>query len=811
LPVESGMKGAIVKLWRVVSHVVVILIGALVGDFVYIFRIAVDREYFSPSGKWLSIEVGAILLWLLWNAYSVLLARLTERDWRRIRSVDVFTLLPLLLLALHSHNHLIRELFSGVYYATAYIVAICFLVLALKVIHAAALIGGWKWALSVLVSVPAGMAVTKFRYDLAKNIFTWMRIDVFISIQLISAMILSLIVLISGMTARRPGRAIKGLIPSLAFFIIWWFFSSAPKMAIMPGPGIADQMPPALPMGLFEKGGPVKRVRLAVADELRDAILFTRPGEVSQKIDIAPGTKLAFGIGIAAFEDQPNEAVLKFKLDVEINGVKKDIWTRDLNPLRNLDDREWIDSIVDLSPYSGSDRVLTFYVAGGPFGAISRPIPVDSNEKPGLPPNILLVLVDTVRADHVGAYGYRRDTTPFIDEIVKSGMMFRKTVSTSAWTEPATFTLLTGMIPAQAEADMFASVVIPDEVEFISEILERRGYHTVAISGNYYITVSNNFAQGFETYNEQCLPYFHWRSAECVTDEALKWAGSNTGKPYFMYLHYVDPHSRYNAPPPFHDKFSLGYVGEDPRIKNGETNEFELLYERSGKKIALSDEDRRYLIDLYDGEIAYADSQIRRLFAELKKLGLLENVIVVITSDHGEEFTEHGMLGHRLNLHSTLLNVPLVFWGDGIPSGMAVDEQVSLADVMPTILDLIGVKPSSFCWGRSLVPLWKGQNLPPRVCFSQRKQLFLKEWAVTDDKYKLIAQGNGAQNRRWYDIISDPLEYNSISPDPVEKRKLQSQLDEILGWIGAHKIRWTGARHRISEEEQRKRIKVMGY
>jgi hypothetical protein len=100
---------------------------------------------------------------------------------------------------------------------------------------------------------------------------------------------------------------------------------------------------------------------------------------------------------------------------------------------------------------------------------------------------------------------------------------------------------------------------------------------------------------------------------------------------------------------------------------------------------------------------------------------------------------------------------------------------------------------------------------PPRVCFAQRRQLFLQEWAVTDNKHKLIAEGNGDKNQRWYDIVSDPLEFNNIFPDPAEKQELLTQLTDTLNWIEAHKIRWAGPAQRLDEEEKRKRIKVMGY
>jgi len=819
VPAESRIKRAISKFWNYVSHAAVLLTGALVSDF----ACAMWTSYgaggaVSTSGKWVWIELGAVLLWLLWNGYSMLIANLTGTDLRRVRGVDAFTWLPLALLGFHTHQHLIGQFFLGRHYSAAYFVATVLLVLLFKASHAAALLTGARaWAVAVLIAGIAGLVSTIQRLDFpaGNNIFSWFEVDVFIGVQLASAAIISLFVFISGAVRKRAARALKGAVALAVFLPIWLSFTAGPKPVVLPGPKIAEKMPEALPMEIFAKGGKVRRVRMVIGGELRDAVLFPQPGSVSQKLDIVPGSKLSFGIGAAVFGERPNDAVLTFSLDIERNAQKATIWKHKLDPLHVPSDRDWVDVTVDLSPLAGSESVLTFRVEGGPFGAVSRPVITKDDHNSDKPPNVLILLVDTLRDDHVGAWGYERNTTPFIDEIARTGAIFRKTVSTSSWTEPATFSLLTGMLPGQADVDLYGRVKIADKAEFLSEILHRKGYRTGAISGNYVISYTLGFDQGFETFSERCFSNFHWRSAECMTDEAIEWIDREPDRPFFLYLHYIDPHARYNAPPPYHEMFSNGYVGEDQRIKRGETMEFELMRQRADKTVTLPEEDRRYLLERYDGEIAYSDAQLRRLFDNLGKRGLLRNTIVVITSDHGEEFTEHGMLGHVLNLHGTLVNVPLVFRAEGrVPAGVVVNEPVSLADVMPTLLDMLEIEPPRMVWGRSVTRLWKGDRLEPRICFAQRRRLWFFEWAVTDGKHKLIMEStrkSGMRNPRFYDLDADPLEYNNLAGNSLQERRMREELMKTLGWINKNKIKFGGPADKLDEEKFRKRMKALGY
>jgi len=629
------------------------------------------------------------------------------------------------------------------------------------------------------------------------------------------AAVLSIIALISGLVVGKGYRSLKGVLGLFVFLSFWWSYTAAPEQEILPPPSSVERMRESLPMKYFAKGGSAKRVRVNVSDEVRDALLFPVPGKASQRMDIKPGDKLAFGLGIPIYNKDSVKNGIRFELNIDTGGGGATAWSYLMDPLHVREDRRWKDFVLDLTPYVGEGGILTIGVEGGPFGAVSSPVIVSADDGSKKPPNIIIVVIDTLRDDHVGVYGYDRDTTPFIDSLARTGVVFRNAVSTAPWTEPATFSLLAGMLPGQVDAGLWSSVVIAEGPDFISEILQRQEYRTAAVSGNYIVTHALNFDQGFETFNEQCHPWFHWRSAECVTDEGIEWARRGLGEPYVLYLHYVDPHARYYAPPPYREKFSRGYIGNDSRIAGGETVEFETMYELSGKRVELPEEDIQYMTDLYDGEVAYVDDQIKRLVDTLKAGGMLDNTVIVITSDHGEEFTEHGMLGHRLNLHGTLLNIPLIFWGnDLVPEGVSIDETVSIADISPTLIDMLGLDIPGNCWGRSLEPLWNGEVLEPRSCFAQRRQLYLDEWTVTDGKNKLIlghTKRKGIHNPRLFDLKNDPVELRNIAGNSSRQKNMRKEISDTLEWIDEHKFDLRGFPAQMDQNDFRKRMQALGY
>ena len=338
-------------------------------------------------------------------------------------------------------------------------------------------------------------------------------------------------------------------------------------------------------------------------------------------------------------------------------------------------------------------------------------------------PNVLLVVLDTVRADHVSAYGYSRATTPNLEQIARHGVLFEQAFSTSSWTLPAHASLLTGHEAHEhgAEIARYDGRFPTIEGEFL-----RRGYRTGAFSANqFFFTRRNGFGVGFlhfqdifgsnldrfaRTYYgrvlcERVVPRLGYKnivgrkSAAEVNQELLGWVDQDRKRPFFAVLNYFDAHDPYRPPQPFRGRFSKL---PDP---GGILNE---LASRSTLK------DPRQVqgeMDAYDGAIAYMDDQLGSLFHALDERGLLQNTCILVLSDHGEYFGEHGLYAHPSGLYRMAIQVPLIFyWKGHLPEGLRLPgPPVSLRDVAATLMELIPARNAFVFPGQSLAPLWSGK------------------------------------------------------------------------------------------------------
>jgi arylsulfatase A-like enzyme len=268
--------------------------------------------------------------------------------------------------------------------------------------------------------------------------------------------------------------------------------------------------------------------------------------------------------------------------------------------------------------------------------------------------NVILIVIDDLRADHLTPFGYSRDTSPFLDELAATGVLFENTVSQSSGTKTSVASLLTSLYP-EAHGVRGEKEVLQDSIQVLPEVLKDSGYRTFAIHGNPWLEERFGFNQGFDEFL-----FTHWYKdtfdAQKVNDQALQWLEEKSAEPFFLYLHYMDVHSPWKPPGDF---------------------------DRFGPEAA----------DKYDGSILYLDSKLKGLHGELTRRGLDENTWIIVTSDHGEEFGEHGnyKVGHGLTLYREVLRVPLIFRHPDALSGRRVSRQVRLIDVAPTILDLLEI------------------------------------------------------------------------------------------------------------------------
>jgi arylsulfatase A-like enzyme len=324
------------------------------------------------------------------------------------------------------------------------------------------------------------------------------------------------------------------------------------------------------------------------------------------------------------------------------------------------------------------------------------------------PPDVFVLNVDMLRADHVGVYGYARDTTPEIDRLARQGVLFRRAHSHAPWTFPSVVTLLTGLHPTSHgagyahEGGHFVTTTISDDLVTLAEVLHGAGYATAAFVTNPLLKRASGLAQGFDVYRDEFVrDWFRdgdpqwWlgsMTAEHVDAAALDWLDQTPGRPHFVYLHYIDVHGPYLTTRPW-------------GRPEGSVPQNVAEYARtSGKALPL-------MVDLYDGALRYVDGEIGGFVRTLAARGILDHAIVLITADHGDEFGDHGGFGHGHTLYEELVHVPLVMVRtQAFPVTRVVDDVVGQIDVVPTIAELAGVSAPPGLPGRSLVPLARGAS-----------------------------------------------------------------------------------------------------
>jgi arylsulfatase A-like enzyme len=341
-------------------------------------------------------------------------------------------------------------------------------------------------------------------------------------------------------------------------------------------------------------------------------------------------------------------------------------------------------------------------------------------------PNLVLIVIDNLRADHLGAYGYPRATSPQLDRLAAGGVVFENAVATSSWTKPSVASLFTSRHPSEHNAVSFARHLAP-ELPTLAEILRDAGYRTLGVTANFvHVNERWGFARGFDAWksfsvevadeSEVLWRYEHQPGAFVplrapngaeVNREVLERLDAADDRPAFLYVHYMEPHAPYTP----RAEHLTALIGTDsPEAGAFATNDY--LVQIARGEVDVPPARRQWLIDLYDAEIAGVDQALGDLLAELRRRDVLANAVVAVVSDHGEEFAEHGGWFHGITLHRESLAVPLVlrdFRSDA--SGERVAEAVDLADVPTTLLALAGAATPAGLRGRDL--LAEGP-LPPR-------------------------------------------------------------------------------------------------
>jgi arylsulfatase A-like enzyme len=423
------------------------------------------------------------------------------------------------------------------------------------------------------------------------------------------------------------------------------------------------------------------------------------------------------------------------------------------------------------------------------------------------PPNLLLISIDTLRPDHLASYGYERDTSPAIGRLARQGVLWEHAYAPSPATVASHASLFSGRHPYQHRTLNYASP-LPDAERTLAEILGESGYRTFAVATSIRFHDGSGFAQGFEHYESLHEQPKNARGA-LATDRVLELVRSDDSRPFFGFVHYFGPHTPYWPPAEWRARW---HKGAEPELPGG-PGPYVHSRREPGQEVPL--ETLRYLEALYDAEISYLDSDLARLLDGLAAAGLADDTLVVLVSDHGEEFKEHGGLAHARTLFEEALRVPLLMrFPAELPGGLRVARPAQLVDVAPTVLELLGLPVPVDLPGRSLVedvaPLVGDVASPgvrdgADVVLGQRG---VRQWSISaslpEGRFKALFE-QGAQPQL-FQLDVDPGERRNLAPSRAEilRQLVASGPAEMVGGLEA------GPTQEVPEDVRR-RLAEIGY
>jgi choline-sulfatase len=539
-------------------------------------------------------------------------------------------------------------------------------------------------------------------------------------------------------------------------------------------------------------------------EEYRNTIFVHSPSSLTYGIRIPEAAQLHFGLGIA-------EKHRPVTFRISANGAEVYSYTP-------ADAEHWTDAAVDLSAYAGRTIKLAFETGTNQEGAVGFwANPLLTSNAPRQRPNVLIYLIDTLRADHSSLYGYSRDTTPSLARIGRQSAVFDDCQVQATWTKPSVASLMTSLY-SFTHGIRRDDDTIPSGSATLAEQLRAAGYVTASFVSNPLAGRLSGLQRGFDYLSEwQAVARQIHEPEDRATDSAalnrvvFPWLEQHRNEPFFLYAHATDPHAPYRAPRGFEEKFAN--PAETAQFDRDFTKLKQMALSRGGG-FAVSralcrkggiDPDHfiRRALDRYDAKILHNDYSFEQLRAKLHELGILENTLIIVVSDHGEEFWEHGWTGHGQSLYQELTRGVLLIWNPKlIPTARRIPAPVQLIDVMPTVLDLLGLPIPDVVEGQSLLALLQGrpfQRHGPVVSsrfahpYSQHDELapenHIDSFALLDANRKLIYRekaGEAGMNRvELFDRRTDRGDTDNIASR--EPRQVDQMMTELGKWIGSQK------------------------
>ena len=438
------------------------------------------------------------------------------------------------------------------------------------------------------------------------------------------------------------------------------------------------------------------------------------------------------------------------------------------------------DSTVRSAHGAGACLCLALAVAfsvAGCDGLAPDPLP---------PENLVLVTFDTLRADHVGTYGYDRPTTPNIDRFAERSVVFETAYSQAASTVPALTSLMTSRYPHQTGVLETYKYAVPEDEVTLAERMLDHGFHTGAVLGIGVLMPSRRLDQGFKDYSfTRYTNKQYWKTAPEITDEALVWLEENRAKPFFLWVHYFEPHQPYDVVPEEAQRRFLGEPSSHALLDGVEAGSQRYAYLKTK-------------IDAYDGALAYVDSEFGRLLDRMEALGLFDDSMIVVSADHGETLGEHGQHGHVFGLWEPVVRIPFIVYAPGVQPSR-VPGRAEQVDFVPTVIDAFDLaRPAAEDGSRAgglegvVLPLprsddwrfWRSPRVPEKNAYAETWFKNHRVASMVGARYKVIVDqpldGSDAQVHL-FDLIADPHELADLS---ASRRDEASRLEEDLrAWM----------------------------
>jgi len=462
-------------------------------------------------------------------------------------------------------------------------------------------------------------------------------------------------------------------------------------------------------------------------------------------------------------------------------------------------------------------------------------------------PNILLLVMDATRFDHLSCYGYRRNTSPNLERLAEDGVLYQNAFSAAPWTPPSFASLFTGCYPSRHKVTG-KNLVFNKDLVTLPQVLLAHGYNTACFSTTAGINLVRGFGRGFDNFVEIWRRSKRFRQLDYKAVSAIikklinggdkytnymtkmmkKWIRNNqlTGNPFFICAHYHNPHSPYKPPRPYNKMFSK------EMISKYDMGKLKGLSKRGGygymaKTVPVTKEEFDVLKSWYDGEIAYLDFRINELIEYMKESGLYENTLIVITADHGENFGEHDLMYHQFCLYDTLIHVPLmIIFPSLVKGGRRIDSLVSLIDLFPTLLDILGIDASEYGHvnGRSIAS-FKNEVFHPCI-FAEYEvsegvlRLIKEEYedinidafkrgikCIRNLEYKLVQYSNG--DEEFYDLRNDAAENNNLAKERFDVK--DDLKNELRKWTKSFEGAKLEPKKLEEDEEMRSNLEALGY